>query len=211
MGKDIKDVFKYWIFKDASQFGEFGLPLIRKSEVIPKGLLPFNYVRSSKMSDEEKKETYIHFFIDDYQFERVWNNPKSYLDSFKKFAGIIMPDFSVYTNFPKALQVYNVYKSRLLSFYFQQNGIDVIPNITWSDERSLDWVLDGLPINSVVALSSNGVLNKHVIDDFINIYNKVMIQLKPTKIIFVGRVPEKLKDNRIIEFESHSQRMERVI
>lgn len=212
MGKEnIKDVFKHWIWKNARQYGEFGLPLIAKSEVVPKKLLPFNYVGSNKLTDEEKKETYIHFFIDDYQFERVWNNPKAYLARFKKFGGIIMPDFSVYQNFPKALQIYNVFKSRMLSFYYQENGIDVITNVTWSNLESLDWTLDGLPKNSVIALSSNGVLNKNVIDNFIEIYNEAIKRLEPTKILIVGRVPKEIQDDRIITFESHSQRMERKV
>lgn len=210
MKKDIKDVFKYWIFKDHKQYGEYGLPLIQKASNTPKELIPFNYASSTarKLSDEELKEKYIHFFIDDYQFERVWNNPKGYIDLFRKYGGIIMPDFSVYTNFPKALQVYNVFKSRTLAAYYQKLGIDVIPNITWSDEKSLEWISDGLPIGSVVAISSNGVLNKDVVDEFVRLFKIVMNQLEPTKILFVGRVPEKLNnDKRIVEFPSHLQIM----
>jgi len=211
--RDIKDVFKYWMFKDHRQYGEFGLPLIEKETVIPKEIIPFNYASSTarKLKEDELKMKFIHFFIDDYQFERVWNNPKAYIELFKKYGGIIMPDYSVYRNFPKAVQVYNVFKSRTLSAYYQRHGIPVIPNITWSDEESLEWILDGLPKGSVIATSSNGVLNSLVVDDFVRLFNIVIDRLEPTTIMFVGKKPKNLTDKRIKEYDSHLQTMRRVI
>lgn len=206
--KDIKDIWKYWIFKDIKQHGEFDLPLIQKSNVVPDELVPFNYVNTLlKNPNLDLSKYYVHFFIDDYQFNRVWENPKRYVSMFQKFGGIIMPDFSVYTNFPKAVQIHNVWKSRLLAFYYQKMGIDVIPNITWSDEASLDWTLDGIPKNSVVAVSSNGCLNNLVVDEFIRLFNIVMEQLEPIKIVFLGKVPTNLKDDRIIHYPGHLQKM----
>lgn len=123
-----------------------------------------------------------------------------------------MPDFSVYKNFPKALQIYNVFKSRVIAAYYTSKFMTVIPNVTWSDYDSLEWILDGLPKHSVIALSSNGVLNKNVLDDFINTFNEVVRRLEPTNIVFVGSVPKELKsDKRIIQFESHLQLMKKEI
>ena len=119
-----------------------------------------------------------------------------------------MPDFSVYINFPIVLQAYSVFKSRVLAAYYSSRGITVIPNVTWSDKESLEWVLDGLPKNSVVALSSNGVLNANTVNDFVELFNKVMKRLEPKKIVFVGSIPTQLKDDkRIIQYDSHLQKM----
>ena len=57
--------------------GDYDMPMLRKSRYKPKELLGFNYLLSDK---DDNKDKYIHFFIDDYQFERVWTNPYEYLD-----------------------------------------------------------------------------------------------------------------------------------
>lgn len=209
MSKNPKDVFKYFMTINQRFVGKFELPLINKSTNIPKNLVSFNYVNSLlKKKSIDPREYYVHFFIDDYQFERIWNRPDRYLSQLSKFAGIIMPDFSVYNNFPFPLQLFNVYKSRLIAAYYKSRGVDVIPTLTWSDESSLKWILDGLPKESVVAVSSNGCLNKLTINEFVRIYKVVIEKLKPVKVVFVGKVPEALKaDTRIIEFESHLQKL----
>lgn len=213
MAKDIKDVFNYYVLKDLRFVGQFELPLISKVDSIPKNLISFNYVSSMlKKKDFNPEDYFVHFFIDDYQFERVWNSPDRYYEQLSKFKGIIMPDFSVYQNFPKALQIYNVFKSRVIAAYYASKGMTVIPNVTWSDYDSLEWILEGLPKHSVIALSSNGVLNKNVLDDFIYTFNEIVRRLEPTKIVFVGSVPKELKsDKRIIQFESHLQLMKKEI
>ena len=48
------------------------MPLIKCDDYIPSRLIGFNYAKSSK-----DKNAGIHFFIDDYQFERVWTKDRS--------------------------------------------------------------------------------------------------------------------------------------
>ena len=50
--------------------GYYQIPTIRNDNYIPKELIGFNYAKSSK-----NKDVGIHFYIDDYQFERIWNSP----------------------------------------------------------------------------------------------------------------------------------------
>ena len=40
----------------------------------------FNYV----LSDKEPEGKAVHFFIDDYQFQRLWNNPERYMEKLKQ-------------------------------------------------------------------------------------------------------------------------------
>ena len=44
------------------------MPIIENDNFIPSDLIGFNYAKSS-----ENKNCGIHFYVDDYQFERVWN------------------------------------------------------------------------------------------------------------------------------------------
>ena len=53
----------------------------------------------------------VHFFMDDYKFETVWLNPRRYVSNLKRFRAVIGPDFSSYTDFPWAAQVFNNYRS----------------------------------------------------------------------------------------------------
>lgn len=191
-----KDIFNLEITAKLPLTGQFQFPKINPSSSIPKNLLSFNYALSCK----NKSDYFVHFYIDDYQFERVWKKTKKYAILLSKFKGLIAPDFSTYTNMPKALQIYQIYKSRVLCAYWQSLGIEVIPNISWSDLDSLEWTLAEIPKNSVVALSTNGVLNKKTKDNFIQCYKKAIEMLKPTKVIIVGEIPKEIQSDLIINF-----------
>jgi len=63
----------------------------------------FNYV----LSDNNPEGKAVHFFVDDYQFERLWRNPERYVDRLKKYACVLTPDFSPYADMPMATQKYS--------------------------------------------------------------------------------------------------------
>lgn len=43
-----------------------------------------------------------------------------------------------------------------LAYWLQREGVRVIPTIEWSDSASLDWCMDGLPSDSVLAITTQG-------------------------------------------------------
>ena len=45
----------------------------------------------------------LHFYSDDYQFERIWTKPEVYLELLEQFAFVVEPDFSMYLDFPEPL------------------------------------------------------------------------------------------------------------
>lgn len=121
--------------------GEYQIPEIQPTQYKKCEFIPFNYAKGCK--DKEGKG--VHFFIDDYQFNRIWNAPDRYLDMLSKFTHVMSPDFSTYTDFPKAIQIYNHYRKHWVGVYLQMYGIDVIPTISWSDRDSFEWCFDGEP------------------------------------------------------------------
>ena len=133
--------------------GMFEMPILDPINYTPKELLGFNYAMSSKLDD-----CGIHFFLDDYQFERVWNRLEFYTNILKRFDCVFTPDFSLYTDMPLPLMIYNVYRSRLIGQYMQKQGIKVIPTISWADRLSYQFCFDGLPKYSTVAVSTVGVI-----------------------------------------------------
>lgn len=168
--------------------GAFDIPrILAEVPATPQSWIGFNYAKSCK--DPANKA--VHFFVDDYQFNRLWTNPDAYLDMLRRFKAVCTPDFSTYTDFPKAVQIWNHYRKHWLGAYWQGNGITVIPTISWSDESSFEWCFDGEPVGGAVAVSSVGTqLNRRAAELFRLGYDEMLRRLNPSTIYFYGLVPE---------------------
>ena len=181
--------------------GKYGMPLIKKQDIkLSENTKSFNNRNTECVT--------IHFFIDDYQFDRLWNNPERYIEMFKKYEYICSPDYSLFLDFPKALQIYNTYKKQYLGAYYQSYGIRVIPTVSWSDEESYAWCFDGIEKGSCVACSSVGCLkNKEAKELFINGFEKMIEIIKPKQILMVGSLPPQLSkySNLCVFVKSHQE------
>ena len=172
--------------------GQYDIPEIERTEFDAAEFIGFNYAQNAK--EPEKKA--VHFFLDDYQFIRLWTDPDRYIARLQKFRYVLTPDFSLYTDFPRSLQIYNHYRKHWLGAYWQMHGIRVIPTICWSDRESFDWCFDGEPTHSVVAISSVGTQNsKEKKHRFLDGYFEMVDRLQPAQIIFYGSVPEECQGN----------------
>lgn len=173
--------------------GEYGIPKLQPAHFHGDcEFIGFNYAASAK--DRQNKG--VHFFIDDYQFNRLWANIDRYTEMLSQFKYVMTPDFSTYTDFPKAIQIYNHYRKHWVGAYLQEFGVNVIPTISWSTEDSFEWCFDGEPIHSTVAVSSVGAANsKEKKKLFLSGYNAMIERLQPESIIFYGNVPEECTGN----------------
>lgn len=184
--------------------GEYGIPEIEAAhiDVGDCEFIPFSQAaRCTQRADKG-----IHFFIDDYRFNRLWSMPDRYLPMLQQFRCVMTPDFSMYTDFPKAMQIYNHYRKHWIGAYLQENGIDVIPTIGWSDESSYEWCFDGEPAHGVVAVSSVGTQqSKRTKELFIQGYKEMVRRLEPETIIFYGNVPEECTEN-IVRIRAFSEK-----
>lgn len=171
--------------------GRFGIPEIKPVyDVGVDNWISYNYAATC----EEPEIHGVHFFIDDYQFLRLWAAPDTYMPRLSRFQAVCSPDFSTYTDFPSAVQIYNHYRKHWLGAYWQGHGIKVIPTISWSDKDSFEWCFewcfDGEPRGGVVAVSSVGTQkNTESRTLFMEGYNEMLNRLNPCKIVFYGDVP----------------------
>lgn len=134
--------------------GRYDMPMLAKQDVTPPDMLMgFNYATGKKTV----KHCGIHFFIDDYQFQRVWNQPDRYIAPLKRFKCVLAPDFSTYMDMPEAMKIWNVFRSRLIGAYWQACGLKVIPTLQWAGPESFPYCFSGIPNNSTVAVSTVGV------------------------------------------------------
>lgn len=151
----------------------------------------FNYAKSCK--DTTGKG--IHFYLADYQFDRIWNNPKAYVNLLKKFNYVMSPDFSTYIDIPLVEQFYSHYKKHWCAAFMESNGIKVIPTISWSDENSFDWCFLGEPKHSIVSVSSVGCgIQSGAKEGFIKGYKAMIDELQPEKVLFYGKIIDEIKD-----------------
>lgn len=184
--------------------GEYGIPQIEPTQYRACDWVGFNYARSEKNGAGKG----VHFFLDDYQFNSVWQSPDKYLDMFRQFTHVMSPDFSTYTDFPKAIQIYNHYRKHWVGAYLQENGVDVIPTISWSTPDSFEWCFDGEPVCGVVAVSSVGAANSKAKKElFLAGYSEMLARLQPETVLFYGKVPEECAGN-IVQIKAFHSRFD---
>ena len=146
------EAYNLGMFNESDAYGFYQMPIIRNDDYIPKDIIGMNYMLSS-----HNKDVVVHMYVDDYQFERLWNDPDKYLDIMKEYQCIFSPDFSLYMDMPMAMKIWNVYRSRMLGNYWQSQGIKVIPTISWAEEETFEFAFDGIPKGSIVSVSTIGV------------------------------------------------------
>lgn len=163
--------------------GKYMIPAIFGTQKLSKDLKWVSYREKCR----DPANYGLHFFIDDYRFDNLWRQPDRYIEHLQRYAVVLQPDFSMYTDMPKAMQIFNHYKKQWLAAYWQVCGIEVIPTISWSDQESFEFCFDGVPQNSIVAVSSVGCMkNTESKRNFINGYNVMMEKLRPHKVLFYG-------------------------
>jgi hypothetical protein len=89
------------------------------------------------------------------------------------------------------LQQTNTYFNRAVGFYLQQNGIPVIPNIRWSDERSFNYCFLGVPKGGIVSVSTHGCIKSNEQKRLFRVGLIRMIdELEPTDVLVHGHMPD---------------------
>lgn len=129
----------------------------------------------------------VHFFLHDYQFERVWKYPDRYVDVLKKFAFVLSPDFSPYADMPNALQIYNTYRNRWCGKYWQEHGIKVIPTFNMGNSDLFKMFCAGIPKHSTIAISTMGEGRWGNFEKIRAFWDTIMWQLKPETVLLYGK------------------------
>lgn len=183
--------------------GYYDIPVIYGIKEMPdvKEWIGFNYV----MSDKNPEGKGVHFFVDDYQFERVWNDPEKYVDKLKQYSAVLSPDFSPYGDMPLATQIWNHYRKHWCAAFWQLHGVTVIPTIRAStDSRSLEWYLDGEPRESVVAISTMWASEypKEMREE----YERMIDALNPSHIIVYGSIQDYMDKDKVTCVKTFTER-----
>ena len=177
------NAYNLYDFDENRCTGIYDIPTLDKVIHTPKSLMGFNYCKSTPPQDGVG----VHFFLDDYQFERVWSSPEDYCTMLADYDCVLTPDFSLYMNMPIAMMIWNTYRSRLIGQMMQDYGCTVIPTVSWAGADSYDFAFDGLPTGGTIAVSTIGVKrNKDAFDIWVQGMDECIKVVKPNNVIVYG-------------------------
>lgn len=175
------------------------MPIIKNNKFIPKDLIGFNYAKSS-----DNKDAGIHFYVDDYQFERIWSYPEKYVDILLEYDCILSPDFSLYLDMPMPMKIWNTYRSRQIGAYYQSKGLIVIPTISWAEKETFEFCFKGIPKGSIVSVSTIGVKrDEYALSIWKEGMDEMIKQIEPSDIlVYGGKLEYDYKGINTIYFEN---------
>lgn len=179
------------IFDD--QLDKYDIPIIFKDDIeIPKFLGEYTNNMIPNWNGGA-----MHFFLDDYRFNSIWSNPDGMIERIKanNVKTVLSPDFSVYNDYPLAMQLWNTYRNRVIGAYMQYKGLKVIPTVEWSTERSYDFCFLGVEKGSTVAVSNIGTVKSKDSEPrkiWYQGYLKMLEVLEPERVVCYGDMPPSL-------------------
>ncbi len=197
---------KVYIMKNYPKIDFYGnLPTVGKNKMPV--LKPFNGHFPNRMTVFDEAYTkkdfdcIVHFYESDIRFMRLFHNPMKYLGFLQKCSAVIGPDLSQFAYMDEESRYFHAWHNRAMSVWLQQNGVNIIPNVTWSRRDSFTYSYDGMPLGSVIAVNCTGIL-KYDVSMYLwkEGYKNVVLPLKPSVIIRYGdKMPDE-QDNITIHF-----------
>ena len=176
--------------------GIWQIPLVRMLELNTSELSLVAYSDTRINDNEENTKRGVHFFIDDYRFMGIYDNPEKSLAKLSQYAFLLTPDYSTYADMNLWRQIESVAHSRWVGAYWQSKGLIVIPTISWSDARSYSFCFEGVEQNAIVAIGMIGCKGNRVA--FMRGYNAMLKKLSPKCIICFGKPFDDMAGNIVV-------------
>ncbi|MDR1101778.1 MAG: DUF4417 domain-containing protein [Clostridiales bacterium] len=183
----LQSVLNYNLIENAERIGKYELPRLKKSNAVAYKAIRFGEIGSD---EDDKSDKWVHFYAHDKTFEAIWNNPQNYLEKLKEYEGVITPDFSMYSPFTFSMQLWNTHRNRVIAYWLQENGVKIIPNVSWGLKNSYEFCFVGIEKGGTVAINTIGCITNRVDRiDFKNGLAEMIRQLTPETIIVYGTMP----------------------
>lgn len=187
--------------------GKWQIPFIKNQEIDTNNISLIAYSDTRSKDNKTNVKRGVHFFVDDYRFTGVYNNPKRSLKKLSQYSFLLTPDYSTYSDMNLWRQIESVAHSRWVGAYWQSKGLKVIPTVTWGDARSYSFCFDGIEQNSTVAIGMIGCKGNKTA--FMRGYNAMIEKLSPSYIICFGEPFDEMNGNLIVVDYLSSRKVER--
>ena len=179
-----------------TNIGKYGIPMIKKTIISESetSLIAFSNLNDSDIPPYTSRG--VHFFLDDYKFNAVIENPEKYAVKLKQYKYVTTPDVSLYNEMPMWKQLQDVALSRKCGVIWQEIGLEVIATISWSTYNSYSFCFDGVEKGSTVAIGMIGCKLSRMA--FMRGYNRMLEQLEPASIICYGEPFPEMSGNLLV-------------
>lgn len=176
--------------------GKWGIPLVKKQELTTENIMLVACSDTRANDNEANKKKGVHFFVDDYRFSGIYDNPERTLERYSQYAFLLTPDFSTYNDMDLWRQLESVAKNRWVGAYWQSKGRIVVPTVSWSTPRSFEFCFDGVEQHATVAVSTLGCKKAKI--DFMRGYEVMLEKLRPEAIICFGDPFSEMQGNLLV-------------
>ncbi|MBO4311088.1 MAG: DUF4417 domain-containing protein [Lachnospiraceae bacterium] len=191
----VDEGFRVSLVEKAFFDGDFEIPHINRPDkiVIPEGMIPFSLRERS-----QNQEDFVCFYEHDINFREILTDTEKYVEDLKRFPGVISPDCSLYLDAPLCVQIADIYLNRAIGYYLQSQGLYVIPNIRWGDERTYTTELfrekvafQGVDKHSIVSIGTYGQIKTSESKRYFREGMEEMLnELEPEVVLVYGAMPD---------------------
>lgn len=199
--ENFKDIFGVYFLESLSFEGKYDMPVVGNFDDI--SVIDYIALYSDTGEYNKTENTCVAFYQYDHVFDGVHGlyNSIIYQDEerlnnfrerFKRVKFIVAPDYSLFGDFPNALQIFNVYKSRVCMCWLIANTkAKVLPNVRWAYSFTFEYCFDGIMKGSNIAIGVLGQIhdkdNKKM---FLNGLKTAIETIEPKRILVYGFVTE---------------------
>lgn len=185
--------------------GRDDMPLLNPfNGTLPEEFIPFSERRKSLYSCGIQTYEY------DYKIDVSWSRPHDIIAQLQRYHCVIAPDFSVFVDRPRALNIFGIYKNRWVASYWQKHGITVIPSASWGNVDSFEYCFDGLPENSTIAIGHISIGKDKWFKKLYRLGVETLIDRKhPTRLLVYGAPLDFNPGIEVAYYEGRLQKMRR--
>lgn len=191
----VDEGFRVSLVETAFFEGKLEIPHISAPDkiIIPDGMIPFSLRERS-----QNHQDFVCFYEHDVNFREILTHTEDYVEDLKRFPGIVTPDCSLYIDAPLCVQIIDIYLNRAIGYYLSQQGIYVIPNIRWGDERTYSdtflgekVAFQGVDKHSIVSIGTYGQVRTAEAKRYFREGLIAMLdELEPEVVLVYGQMPE---------------------
>jgi len=157
---------------------------------VPKQLCAFD----QKSRVIEARSTALHFYTSDRKFRNLLMSPDKYVEGFMHLGALLTPDITISKEMARWARVRNTHLSRCVGAYYLSRHFQVIPSLRWSELDDLDFVLEGIPKDSVFSVGAYGSYRDLALRETLELgLVQAVAQLQPQAVIIYGRIEESFK------------------
>ena len=199
---NFKDIFGVYFLETLSFEGDYDMPITGNFDDI--SVIDYIALYSDTSEYNKTENTCVAFYQYDHVFDGVhglynsiiYQDEKRLNEFRERFNGvkyIVAPDYSLFGDFPNALQIFNVYKSRVcLCWLIANTKAKVIPNVRWTFPFTYEYCFDGIMKGSNIAIGVLGqVRDKENKKMFLDGFKVAIDRIEPKCILIYGFVTTK--------------------